>query len=284
MKVTIIGTGSLADKLSEKCNKAAIEVKTYGLRSMRVSKIKEILGSDLIVFFGYDHFNVLNNIYKILIVLIFLKKKGYSGLFVYANTQGAILNKLTTNSNKVILKGFDQYRFVKRLQSYLVRKISDNYIDLYLPIVTGLDNQANREFEAIKLYGLDGMPYKGSNKFYIADIISLTSFLLSIPCDARNKRIFFYTNYVTPVELFGRKFAECVGPNSINLPTCIRRNLRSVASALISIIVKRPLTVNKDPVTKQILLSESMKEFYSLKFIHPKESCCNTLHFYKGSR
>ena len=192
MKVTIIGTGSLANKLSEKCHKAGVEVKIYGLRSMRVSKIEPILRSDLIVYFGYDHFNVFNNIWKIFTVLIFLKKKGYSGLLVYANTQGAILNKITANSNKIIPKGFDQYRFVKRLQGGLVRKISDNYIDLYLPIVTGVDNQANREFDAIKLYGLDGVPDKGLNKFYIANINSLTSFLLSIPCDARKKRIFLH--------------------------------------------------------------------------------------------
>lgn len=284
MKVTIIGTGSLADKLSEKCNKAGVEVKIYGLRSMRVSKIEEILGSDLIVFFGYDHFNVFNNIWKILTVLIFLRKKSYSGLFVYANTQGAILNKLTTNSNKVIPRVFDQYRFVKRLQSGLVRKISDNYIDLYLPIVTGVDNQANRELDAIKLYGLGGMPNKGLNKFYTVDVISLTSFLLSLPCAVRKKQIFYYTNYVTPVELFGREFAECKEPNYINLPMRIRRNLRALASTLISIIVKRTLNINKDTITKQISLSESMKEFYSLKFISPKDFNCDPLHFYKGFR
>lgn len=284
MKVTIIGTGSLADKLFEKCYTAGVEVKIYGLRSMRISKIEEIIGSELIVFFGYDHFNVFNNIWKILTLLIFLRKKGYPGLFVYANTQGALLNKLTTNSDKVIPKGFDQYRFVKRLQSGLVRKLSKNYIDLYLPIVTGVDNQANREFAAIKLYGLDGIPDRGLNKFYISNVNSLTSFLLSIPYDARNKRVFFYTSYVAPVEFFGRKFTDCQGPHYINLTMRVRRNLRAVASTFISIIFKRSLNVNKDEITKKIALSESMKEFYSLKFINPKDCSCDALHFYKGFR
>jgi hypothetical protein len=177
--ILIIGSGNISDYivfLAKKKRRNLTNISLTNMYKMSRQQKEELLTSDysLIIYAGYDHYNFIKNIYAFIVTMNILNKHKYKGCFLFLNTQAILSRKLI--KNKVSFYEhifFERYSITKKLQSRLLQNAKFYHLDLYLPIVTGLNNGTSLFLDRLSQSNSLFFPNRGDNNFYILEIEDL---------------------------------------------------------------------------------------------------------------
>lgn len=244
----VIGSGGISDAIAAFGKERGQGVEVVPLRDTvnwlesAGSRLGWLHSTKAILYCGYDHFSIASNLQTLSRFVAFLSAAHYAGRLVFFNSQGAVLDRVARATIPICDRWLpDRYVVTKRWQSKILKRSGVNYVELYLPLVTGLphgfDTFADR---AAKSPGLR-VPSKGMNRFYFLAVKDLLSFLFTegaVFSLGAGETAFVYSEYLSFCEyLEGRSRGQQLWFDDIEYGNCFglppSQLIRYVATKLV---------------------------------------------------
>jgi hypothetical protein len=173
MKVVFVGGGIISSKLvstaPEEVQLSCFTVRRLpGVSGSWTPVIDECQSADIIVYLAYHHRDLPKNIRLLGKILSSLKRADWRGQLVFFNTQSALASTVLKSPKSLKQAvSFDLYTTTKRLQSWLLSQYSCqlNISEIYLPVVLGVETNAQKRYDDISSHKVVHLPNKGANLF-----------------------------------------------------------------------------------------------------------------------
>ena len=184
MNILIIGGGAIANYLRQDKNRSVdTKIDFVGLRdfsSKKRSDKESILckGYDRIVYLGYHKKDPRMNIYTVALVGNILKEKYFKGEIIFVSSHASIASHITKQTSmwdKMFF--YTRYFYVKRMQEWIIQRSEIQSRIIYLPIVTGLDDNRDEFFDQLASMAPYSLPDRGENSIYILSAESLSAYM-----------------------------------------------------------------------------------------------------------
>ena len=122
-KYLIIGTGKISNQLSTILFDHNQKPAVIALSKLDSGMYDDVNQYFTIVYAGYDHFSLCQNISKLKSLIKQLEGRKYQGNFVFLNTQGILSNHIIQDFSNTLSHKFTFYRVFVNFLSYIVPKL-----------------------------------------------------------------------------------------------------------------------------------------------------------------
>lgn len=285
--ILIVGSGVISEIMIKYGINHQYNIEAIPLRQLdKYLKNSEIEKFAVIVYTGYDHFSILRNINYLKIILGKIEIDGWSGNFIFLNTQSIIEDDISRCELRSYEKWFpNRYVLTKKWQSVILEKSKINYINYIIPIVTGEGTAQEKQLEWIANTDTK-IPNQGRNYFYFIETKKLLSEIFSnieLSSEKNRKCFFVYSEYISLKDKLNNDYGErkqyesTEAQNAYNLSGSelikyiVNKGIRSYIAIVFYSFVRGNLSKKITDKTNKIKLSWEEHQFYSKSFIPPGE-------------